>query len=99
MRFVRGYSEGIARVSKDRAATMKAFIKYTKEQDPAILGELYQLYGVKQLEKIPYVRIEAVEEVLRTEGIKQGSVDPTSFVDNSLVSELESEGFYRKLYP
>jgi len=99
LRFVRAYSEGIARVSKDRAATMKAFIKYTKEQDPAILGELYQLYGVKQLEKIPYVRTEAVEEVLRTEGIKPGSVDPTSFVDNSLVSELESEGFYRKLYP
>lgn len=99
LRFMRAYSEGIARVSKDRAATMKAFIKYTKEQDPAILEELYQLYGVKQLEKIPYVRTEAVEEVLRTEGIKPGKVDPSSFLDNSLVGELESEGFYRKLYP
>jgi ABC-type nitrate/sulfonate/bicarbonate transport system substrate-binding protein len=98
LRFVRAYSEGIARVSKDRAATMKAFMKYTKEQDPAILGELYQLYGVKQLEKIPYVKTEAVEEVLRTEGIKPGKVDPSSFLDNSFVAELESEGFYRKLY-
>lgn len=99
LRFMRAYSEGIARVSKDRAATMKAFIKYTKEQDPAILGELYQLYGVKLLEKIPYVKTEAVEEVLRTEGIKPGKVDPAAFVDNSLIGELESEGFYRKLYP
>jgi NitT/TauT family transport system substrate-binding protein len=99
IRFMRAYSEGIARVAKDRAATVKAFTKYTKEKDPAILNELYQLYGVKQLEKIPYVKADAVEEVLRTEGIKPGKVDPASFVDNSLVAELESEGFYRKLYP
>ena len=99
VRFVRAYSEGIARVSKDRDATVKAFTKYTKEKDPAILNELYQLYGVKQLEKIPYVKTEAVEEVLRTEGIKPGKIDPASFVDNSLVGQLESEGFYRKLYP
>jgi ABC-type nitrate/sulfonate/bicarbonate transport system substrate-binding protein len=98
LRFLRAYSEGISRVSKDRGATIKAFIKYIKEQDPNILADLYELYGVKQLEKIPYVKIEAVEEVLRTEGIKSGQVDPTSFVDNSLVAQLESEGFFKKLY-
>ncbi len=99
LRFLRAYSEGISRMSKDRGATIKVFIKYTKERDPNILADLYELYGVKQLEKIPYVKIEAVEEVLRTEGIKPGQVDPTSFVDNSLVAQLESEGFFKKLYP
>jgi ABC-type nitrate/sulfonate/bicarbonate transport system substrate-binding protein len=97
LRFVRAYSEAIARVAKDRPTTIKAFAKYTKEKDQAILGELYQIYGVKQLEKIPYVRTEAVEEVLRTEGVK-GKVEPSSFVDNTLIAELENEGFYRKLY-
>ncbi len=97
LRFMRAYSEGIARVANDRPATLKAFSKYTKEKDQAILGALYELYGVKQLEKIPYVKIDAVEEVLRTEEVK-GKVDPMSFVDNTLVAELEKEGFYRKLY-
>ena len=97
LRFLRAYSEGIARVAKDRPATIKAFVKYTKEKDEAILSELYQLYGIKQLEKVPYVKLEAVEEVLRTEGVK-GKVEPASFVDNTLIAELEKEGLYRKLY-
>ena len=52
---------------------------------------------IKQLEKVPYVKLDAVEEVLRTEGVK-GKVEPASFVDNTLIAELEKEGLYRKLY-
>lgn len=98
LRFLRAYAEGIHRVKTDRETTLKIYSKYTKVQDPEILAELYRIYGVKHLESFPAVKLEAVDEVLRSE-IKSGAaVKAADFVDNSLVAELEREGFFRKLY-
>lgn len=98
LRFLRAYSQGISRVSKDPATTMKAIGKYSKERDPEILAEVYRVYGVKHLEKIPYVKVEGVQEVLRSMGMKAEETDALTFIDNSLVAELEQEGFFRRLY-
>jgi NitT/TauT family transport system substrate-binding protein len=97
LRVVRAYAEGIHRVKTDRDATLKVFTKYTKVEDPDILAELYRIYGVKHLEKIPYVKPEAVEEVLRSE-VKSAAAKPADFIDNTLVADLEREGLFRKLY-
>jgi NitT/TauT family transport system substrate-binding protein len=98
LRVVRAYAEGIHRVKTDREAALKIFAKYTKVQDAEILAELYRIYGVKHLEKIPYVKPEAVEEVLRSE-VKTGAAAKAAvFIDNSLVADLEREGLFRNLY-
>jgi NitT/TauT family transport system substrate-binding protein len=97
LRFLRGYAEGIHRVKTDRNNTMKIFSKYTAVKEPEILAELYQIYSVKYLERIPFVSSDAVEAVLQTE-VKSGSAKAADFVDNSFVSELEREGFFRQLY-
>ncbi len=98
LRFLRAYAEGIHRVKTDRETTLKIYSKYTKVQDPEILVELYRIYGVKHLESIPAVKLEAVDEVLRSELKSGAAVKAADFVDNSLVAELEREGFFRKLY-
>jgi hypothetical protein len=59
---------------------------------------VYRVYGVKHLEKIPYVKIDGVQEVLRSEKMKAAEANAMAFIDNSLVAELEQEGFFRKLY-
>jgi len=98
LRFMRAYSEGIHRVLNDAQASIKSIGKHSKEKDQQILEEVYRVYGVKHLERIPYVRIQGVREVLRSEGKKATEVDAMGYVDNSLVEELEQEGFFRKLY-
>ena len=97
-RFMRAYCEGIHRVLKDPPATMKAIGAYSKERDPQILAEVYRIYGVKHLEKIPYVRPDGVQEVLRSENMKATEANAMNFIDNSFIAELEQEGFFRKLY-
>jgi NitT/TauT family transport system substrate-binding protein len=97
LRLLRAYCEGIHRVKTDRQTTLKIFAKYTRVEDPDILAELYRIYGVKHLERIPYVKPEAVDEVLRTE-MKGTAAKAGDFIDNSLVAELEREGFFRQLY-
>lgn len=97
LRFLRAYCEGIHRVKTDRENTLKVFSKYTSVKDPEILAELYRIYGVKHLERIPLVNSDAVDAVLQTE-VKTGSAKAADFIDNSLVSEIEREGLFRKLY-
>jgi NitT/TauT family transport system substrate-binding protein len=97
LRFLRGYAEGIHRVKTDRNSTIKIFSKYTTVREPEILGELYQIYGVKHLERIPFVNSEAVDAVLQTE-VKSPNAKAADFIDNGFVSELDREGFFRQLY-
>jgi NitT/TauT family transport system substrate-binding protein len=97
LRLLRAYCEGIHRVKTDREGTIKVLAKYTKLQDPEILAELYRIYGVKYLEAIPKVRLDAVDEVLRSEVKSATALKPTDFVDNSLVAELEQHGFFQAL--
>ena len=97
LRLLRAYCDGIHRVKTDRETTLKIFAKYTKVNDPDILAELYRIYGIKHLERIPYVKPEAVDEVLRAE-VKTGTAKSADFIDNTLVTELEREGFFRQLY-
>jgi ABC-type nitrate/sulfonate/bicarbonate transport system substrate-binding protein len=96
LRFLRAYCEGIHRVRGDRDTAVKVFSKYTKVKEPDILAELYRIYGVKHLERIPYVKPEAVEEVLRSE-VKTGAAKAADFIDNTLVAELERDGFFNQL--
>ena len=96
LRFLRAYGDGIQRVRADRAATLRVLARHTKVEEPEILAELYRIYGVKYLEKIPYVTLEGVEEVLRTEAKGAEGAKAADFVDNSLVAELEREGWYKR---
>lgn len=97
LQLLRAYCEGIHRVKTDREGTIKALAKYTKVQDPEILAELYRIYGVKYLEAIPKVRLDAVDEVLRSEVKSATALKSTDFLDNSLVAELEQHGFFQAL--
>ena len=98
LRFMRAYCEGIQRVSVDPVLTIEAMQHHSKEKDQQILAEVYRVYGVKHLEKIPYVKIEGVQEVLNSESMRASEADAMSFIDNSFVAELEQEGIFRKLY-
>ena len=98
LRVLRAYCEGIHRVRTDREGTIKVLAKYTKVQDAEILSELYRIYGTKYLEPIPKVKLEAVDEVLRSEVKSSTPVKATDFVDNSLVAELEQQGLFQGLY-
>lgn len=98
LRVLRAYSEGIYRVRTDRDGTIKVLAKYTKVQDAEILSELYRIYGAKYIEPIPKVKLEAVDEVLRSEVKGSAAAKATDFVDNSLVAELEQQGLYQTLY-
>jgi hypothetical protein len=47
---------------------MKILAKNARIEDPEILEELYRIYWSKHLEKVPYVNVERLDEILKTDG-------------------------------
>jgi len=97
LRFLRGFTQGLNRLRTDKEFSMKVLSKYTKVTDPETLAELYQTYGVRYSgDRIPYVRAEGVEEILkRTPGKEAREAKAGEFIDNSLLKELEQGGWFR----
>jgi ABC-type nitrate/sulfonate/bicarbonate transport system substrate-binding protein len=99
LRTLRAYCEGIQQVRSDREGALKILARNARIEDPEILQEVYRIYGSRHLDKVPYVKLEGLEEVLQTMGKEAAGAKPGDFVDNSLVRQLEQEGFFRKLFP
>ena len=102
-RFIRGYSEGIAFIKKNKAQSIDVLQKKLRlEPGQAVyLEKTYALYAGKYLDQVPYVSIQGVKTLLdfvSSQIPKAKSADPESFIDNKIVRTLENSGFFAKLY-
>ena len=74
---------------------IRTIAKYARVEDPEILNEVYRIYGSKHLERIPYVDPKGVSTILKMTA-DDGGLKMADFVDNSLLKELEREGFFSR---
>jgi NitT/TauT family transport system substrate-binding protein len=97
LRFLRGFTQGLHRLRTDKEFSMKVLSKYTKVTDAEAVAQLHQTYGVRYSgDRIPYVRAEGVEEILkRTPGKEAREAKAGHFFDNSVLSELEQSGWFK----
>ena len=106
LRFVKGVCEGLAYFRKnkrDAIAVMqkKLRIQSAQEKDAKYLEMSYNLLATKFYNQIPYATPKAVETTLDFVGIedpKAKGADPKLFLDESIVRELETSGFFKSLY-
>jgi ABC-type nitrate/sulfonate/bicarbonate transport system substrate-binding protein len=95
-RFMMGYIAGLARLKTDREFSEKVLAKYLGNPSKAILDETYDFWSEIFPPK-PYVDRNEVENYLAT--LKdRGSAKVEDFFDNSIVSELDREGFIDAVY-
>jgi ABC-type nitrate/sulfonate/bicarbonate transport system substrate-binding protein len=98
--FIAGYSEGVAMLQKDKEGSKKAIAKFLHTEDPEVLEASWQ-FGVDVIERIPNLDPEMFKLVLderaqtRPEAKKY---KPEQFFDDSVVKELEKEGFFKKIF-
>jgi len=102
-RFIRGYSEGIAFIKKNKAQSIEVLQKKLRlEPGQAVfLEKTYTLYAGKYLDQVPYVSIPGVKTLLdfvSDQNPKAKSAAPESFVEHRIVRLLENSGFFAKLY-
>ncbi|HZU08249.1 MAG TPA: ABC transporter substrate-binding protein [Chloroflexota bacterium] len=99
-RFLRGYITAVALARADVETTKAIIGKYTQTDDPAILDHAYRYYRDIWGRPDFRVRPEAVESILRVLDVPGAdTAQPTDFIDNRFIDELEQAGFIRQVAP
>jgi NitT/TauT family transport system substrate-binding protein len=103
LRFLKGYLEGIAYFKQNRKEGLDVVKKKLRisEQQERNLERSFDLLSMKYYEPMPYPSLRGVETVLgfvEKDNPKAKGADPKSFVDDSLLREIDASGFAKTLY-
>ncbi len=91
LRVLRAYQESVQDIRNDKNSALKILAKYVRLDEPAILGEVYRIYGERHLPKSIAVDLEGVKGLLKGLGSEAAGANPANFVDATLVRELEGK--------
>jgi len=100
-KFIRGFVEGVYFGKTQRAATIKIMQKYLRSSDASMFDEIYEMYIVRNIPRVPRPSPESLKTVLD----QMAETDPRvanlkaeQFIDARFFQELDKEGFIQKLW-
>ena len=98
-RFVRAYSEAIHEFKTDKEKAIKVYARNLKQTDRRVLEETYNYYAPRFSfpPRIDRGGVNNALELVRQNVKEKGDVNLGSFIDESVLDELEQEGFFKKL--
>ena len=98
-RFLRAYSEALAVFHTQRDISLKIIARYLKGSDPVVLEKSYDAYKA-WVPEIPYFNQPGMETAigLTPLGGKEKELKFGDLADETLVRELDKQGFYKALY-
>lgn len=100
-KFVRGFVEGVHFAKTQRAPAIKIMQKYLRSSDAAMFEELYDMYILRNIPRIPRPSPESLKTVLdqmvETDP-RVAQLKPEQFIDARFFQELDKEGFIQKLW-
>jgi NitT/TauT family transport system substrate-binding protein len=100
-KFMRGFVEGVHYGKTQRAATIKIMQKYLRSSDASTFNELYDMYIVQNIPRIPRPSPESLKTVLdqmAETDPRVANLKPEQFIDGRFFAELDKEGFIQKLW-
>jgi ABC-type nitrate/sulfonate/bicarbonate transport system substrate-binding protein len=103
LRFLKGYLEGIAYFKQNRKESLEVVKKKLRisAEGEHNLERSFDLLSAKYYEPMPYPSLRGVETVIgfvEKDNPKAKGADPKSFVDDSLLREIDASGFVKTLY-
>lgn len=98
-RFVRAYSEAIYQFMTQREKALAVYAKRLRQQNPKVLEETYRYYAGRfslppRLER---AGLQNAVQIIVPQGGEKSDMELNQFYDESVVDELEREGFFKKL--
>jgi NitT/TauT family transport system substrate-binding protein len=99
-RFLKAWVEGTKIFKTDRDVSLRVLGKYLQTKDQEILAKSYEPYPAV-FERVPIARREGFAfalDRLSKDIPEAGKMNPDNFIDNSLLLELEKEGFIKDIY-
>lgn len=98
-RFVRAYSEAIYEFKTNKEKALKVYADRLKQKDLNVLDDTYRFYAPKFAlpPRLDRSGINNALDLVRQSSEIKGEINLGSFVDETMIDELEREGFYKKL--
>ena len=98
-RFLRAYSEAIYEFKTNKEKAIKVYANRLKQKDLTILEDTYAFYGPKFSfpPRVDRGGINNALDLVRQGTEVKGEINLGQFVDESVIDELEREGFFKKL--
>jgi NitT/TauT family transport system substrate-binding protein len=100
-KFVRAYAEGIHFSKTQRAFSVQVMSKYMRNNDLAMVHDLYDLYLIQNMLRIPRPAPEAIKTVLdqiAETDPRAANLRPEQFIDSRFFQEMEKDGFLQRLW-
>ena len=100
-KFVRAYVDGVHYAKTQRAYSVQVMSKYMRNSDLALVNDLYELYLIQNMLRIPRPLPEPIKTVLdqmAETDPRAANLKPEQFIDGRFFAELEKEGFFQKLW-
>jgi len=98
--FLQAYAEGLHRFITDRDFSIRVMKKYLRIDDKDVMDDAYAFYSEK-LEKIPYPTLKGIKFIIdemAERNPQARKATPESFVDLSVLQEIEQSGFFAQLW-
>ena len=97
-RYLRGYTEAISIILRDKETAMKVMGKFMKTDNRQTLEAVYDEHA-PVFQRFPLMTKEEVQAVLEVaKSPKAAQSKPEDFFDNSFLQKLEASGFINSLY-
>jgi len=100
-KFVRAYVAGVHYAKTQRAFSVQVMSKYMRNNDMALVNDLYELYLIQNLQRIPRPSPESIKTVLdqlaETDS-RAATLRPEQFIDARFFQEMDKDGFIQKLW-
>ena len=100
-KFIRAFVEGVHFAKTQRAPTINVMKKYLRSSDASMFDELYEMYIVRNIPRIPRPSPESLktvmDQMLETDP-RVANLKPEQLIDARFFQELEKEGFLQKLW-
>jgi NitT/TauT family transport system substrate-binding protein len=100
-KFIRGFVEGVHHAKTQRVFSIQVMQKYLRSSDPATFNDLYELYIVQNIPRIPRPSPEALKTVMQQMAEtdpRVAKLTPEQFIDGRFFQELDKEGFIQRLW-
>ncbi|MGH7888011.1 MAG: hypothetical protein ACREPG_09110, partial [Candidatus Binatia bacterium] len=98
-RLMMALSEGSHFFKTRKEESKQILAKYSRQNDPAYLEAAWEV-NAKLFERVPYTTREGMDIQLKDALAKKpgSTVKVDDIVDDSIIAELEKEGFFDRLY-
>jgi ABC-type nitrate/sulfonate/bicarbonate transport system substrate-binding protein len=97
-RYLRGYTEAISIIRRDKETAMKVMAKFMKTDNRQLLEAVYEEHA-PVFQRVPLMTKDEVQAVLEVaKSPKAAQAKPEDFFDNSFLQKLEASGFINSLY-